>query len=397
MRHTTANTSTPVAEGTPRSVLKSKEVGDPALPSQGPELSVIVPTFNERANVLELVERLQNSLAGCRWEVIFVDDDSLDETAQLVREIGQRDNRVRCIHRIARRGLSTACTEGMLASSAPYMAVIDGDLQHDETLLPHMLQILKQGQTDIVIGTRYAPGGGLGDWNRSRAAISRFATRLSRLVLKAELSDPMSGFFMLRRELLERSVRALSGIGYKILVDIFASSPRPPKFTEVPYEFRIREAGESKLDARGVWDYMMLLLDKLIGHIVPVRFVAFCLVGGLGVFIHFAVLGVLFSQAELDFVYSQSIATFVAMASNYALNNLLTYHDMRLRGWQWLRGWVSFTVACSVGALANVGIASYLFSMETQWALAALAGILVGTVWNYAVTLVYTWKMPQRI
>ena len=365
-------------------------------PAPGVELSVIIPTFNERANVLELIQRLQTTLTKYRWEVIFVDDDSPDETARLVREIAQCDIRVRCIQRIARRGLSSACTEGMLSSSAPYMAVIDGDLQHDETLLPKMLEALKHDKADIVVGTRYSSGRGLGDWDRSRVAISRFATWLSQLVLKAKLSDPMSGFFMLRREVFEHSVRSLSGIGYKILVDIIASSTHPLRLTEIPYEFRTRESGESKLDARSVWDYLMLLIDKLVGHIVPVRFVAFCLVGGFGVIVHFVVLAILFNQIGLGFTSSQATATFVAMAGNYALNNLLTYRDMRLRGWRWLRGWVSFTAACSIGALANVGVASYLFSMDQQWGLAALAGILVSTVWNYAVTMVYTWKIPQR-
>jgi dolichol-phosphate mannosyltransferase len=280
----------------------------------------------------------------------------------------------------------------MLASSAPYLAVIDGDLQHDETLLPKMLAILKEEQTDIIIGTRYAPGGGLVGWSNSRAVISHFATRLSRLVLKAELSDPMSGFFMLRREALERSVRKLSGIGFKILLDLFASSPHPLKFTELPFEFRTRKAGASKLDTQAVWAYVMLLMDKLIGHIIPVRFVAFSLVGGFGVVIHLAVLTLLFNVVETGFTIAQSIATFAAMTSNFALNNVLTYRDKRLRGWQWVWGWVSFILVCGVGALANVGVASYLFAKDTRWILAALAGILVGAVWNYAVTTVYTWK-----
>lgn len=360
--------------------------------NQGAELSVIVPTFNERANVQKLVEKLHEALDGYRWEVIFVDDDSPDETARSVREIGQRDQRVRCIQRIGRRGLSSACIEGMLASSAPYLAVIDGDLQHDETLLPAMLAQLKEGETDVVIGTRYAPGGGMGDWDESRIAISRFATSLSRLVLKAELSDPMSGFFMIRREVMENSVRKLSGIGFKILVDLFASSARPLRFAELPYEFRVRTAGESKLDTQAAWDYLMLLLDKLTGHIIPVRLVAFSLVGAVGVVVHFIVLTVLFDQLGLGFALSQAVASVAAMTNNFALNNVLTYRDMKLKGWQWLRGWVSFTLACSVGALANVGIASYLFTMDARWILAGLAGVLVGTVWNYAVTAVYTWR-----
>jgi len=206
----------------------------------------------------------------------------------------------------------------------------------------------------------------------------------------------MSGFFMLRREALEQSVHKLSGVGFKILVDLFASSPRPLSFAELPYEFRSRMAGESKLDTQAAWDYGMLLLDKLIGHIIPVRFVAFSLVGVVGIFVHLGVLGLLFKHLGTDFVASQAVATLAAMTSNFALNNALTYRDRRLTGWRWLRGWLSFSLACSVGAIANVGIASYLFGQDAMWIMAALAGILVGAVWNYAVTMVYTWGKSTR-
>lgn len=376
------------------SPLPSESMSSAVGSSLGPELSVIVPTFNEHGNVRELVERLDRVLGNVRWEVIFVDDDSPDSTAQLVRDIGQTDSRVRCVQRLGRRGLSSACIEGMLASSAPFLAVIDGDLQHDESLLPKMLDILKTQDKEIVIGSRYTSGGGVGDWDQSRVAISNFASRLSHLVLKSDLSDPMSGFFMLRREFMESALRRLSGIGFKILVDLFASAPSPPRFAELPYEFRTRKEGESKLDTHVAWDYVMLLMDKLIGHIIPVRFVSFGIVGGLGVFVHFAVLTALFRLGGVSFEIGQTAATLVAMTSNYALNNALTYRDMQLKGWNWFKGLLSFMIACSVGALANVGVASYLFEMQTQWVLAGLAGILVGTVWNYVVTMLYTWKAP---
>jgi dolichol-phosphate mannosyltransferase len=358
------------------------------------ELSIIVPTFNEQANVATLVQRLDKTLKGRSWEVIFVDDDSPDGTADRVREIGRTDHRVRCIQRIGRRGLSSACIEGMLSSSAPYQAVMDADLQHDETLLSGMLDALQRGEADIVIGSRYLEGGSVGEWQQSRAKISRFATRISRLILHAELTDPMSGFFMLRRHAFADRVRELSGIGFKILLDLFASSKEPLRFRELPYEFRSRQAGESKLDSQAAWQYIMLVLDKLVGGVVPVRFVAFALVGGVGVGVHVAVLSLLFKGFRVDFTVAQALATLVAMTSNFALNNVLTYRDMRLRGWKWLRGWLSFSLACSVGAIANVGIASYLFQSNTAWVLAALAGILVGVVWNYAVTALYTWKTP---
>jgi len=360
-----------------------------------PELTVVVPTFNERDNIVELIRRLEAALPGCAWEVVFVDDDSPDQTSERVRELAARDYRVRSIQRIGRRGLASACIEGMLSSSAGYLAVIDGDLQHDETLLPRMLEELRGGAIDIAVGSRYVEGGGVGDWEASRAKISRLATRLSRFVVRQELTDPMSGFFMMTRAAFHDAVRDLSGVGFKIMLDLFASSPRPLRYVELPYEFRSRGAGQSKLDNQAAWEYGMLLLDKLIGHIVPVRFVAFTLVGSLGVIVHLATQALLFEGLELEFVPSQAVATLVAMTFNFALNNVLTYRDMQLRGWQWLRGWLSFSLACSVGAIANVGIASYIFSLDAQWVLAAIAGILVGAVWNYAVTMVYTWRKPK--
>jgi dolichol-phosphate mannosyltransferase len=360
------------------------------------ELTIVVPTFNERDNVLEVVQRLDSCLRGYAWEVMFVDDDSPDGTADQIREMARQDRRIRCIQRIGRRGLSSACTEGMMASSAPYLAVMDADCQHDETALPRMVELLKAGEADIVVGSRYVDGGGIGNWNASRAKMSRFATHLSRLIIKQDLSDPMSGFFAFRGDVLNPAVRNLSNLGFKILLDLLASSPRPLRLKEVPYEFRNRHAGESKLDSQAMWDYLMLLLDKLVGHIVPVRFIAFGLVGAVGVVLHFALLTTLFRWMGLPFAVSQASATIAAMISNFALNNALTFRDMRLKGWRWARGLALFVLVCGIGALANVGIASYLFTRNRMWVLAAFAGIVVGAVWNYAMSAMYTWGKKTR-
>jgi len=358
-----------------------------------PELTIVVPTFNEAENLAAVVAEVERSLAGVDWELLFVDDDSPDGTADRARDMAQADRRVRCLQRIGRRGLASACIEGMLASSAPYVAVMDGDLQHDPALLPAMLDRLRSGGTDIVVGSRHVAGGGLGDFSSQRQGISRLATRLSRAVLKADLSDPMSGFFMLTRPALMGCLRhGVSAIGYKILVDLFASAPQPLRFVELPYTFRARQAGHSKLDSKAVWDYLMLLADKLVGRFVPVRFLAFSAVGGLGVGVHLTVLWLAFRGFGEGFVAAQILATVVAMTFNYVVNNTLTYRDRRRRGWRFFTGWLSFSLACSVGAFANVGIAAYLFKRQTYWLLSALSGVLVGAVWNYAVTSVYTWR-----
>jgi dolichol-phosphate mannosyltransferase len=357
----------------------------------GPDLSVIVPTFNEKSNVNELVRRLEDCLHDVSWEVIFVDDDSPDGTAEEARSLARRDSRVRCLQRIGRRGLSTACIEGMLASSAPYVAVIDGDLQHDETVLPRMLEVLRQGDCDIAVGSRYVQGGGIGSWKRSRATASRMATNLSRFVIRVELSDPMSGFFMLRREVLEASVRKLSGLGFKILVDLFASSPRPLRFVDLPYTFRERSQGESKFDLQAAWSFGLLLLDKKLSRFVPVRFLSFAAIGGFGILLHLLVQAIFFTQLRLPFEASQAAGTIAAMTSNFQLNNMLTYSDRRLSGWRWVRGYLLFVLACSLGAVANVGVAAYFYDAGSGWLLPAMAGILVGAGWNYAATREYVW------
>ena len=362
----------------------------------GPELSVIVPTFNERENISELMARLKVCLEGRSWEVVFVDDDSPDGTANLVREYAAADSRVRCLQRIGRRGLSSACVEGLLASTASYLAVIDADMQHDERLLPQMLDTLKQSDTDIVVGSRYAPGGDIGDWSQRRARMSRFAVRLSRVLTPAELTDPMSGFFMMRRSVLDGSVHKLSAIGFKILTDLFASFPGPLRFKELSYHFKARRAGESKLDSLTAWDYLMLLLDKMVGGWIPVRFLAFSIVGAAGLAVHLAVLTAVFQGLNRGFLAGQAIATLCAMTFNYIVNNLLTYRDMRLRGMRWLRGWATFVLACSLGGVANLGVASTVYALGRGWVLAAIAGILVGAVWNYAVTMMLTWGRSRR-
>ncbi len=364
----------------------------PETRKRGPaEFAIVVPTFNEAGNVAELVRRLDAALAGIEWEAVFVDDDSPDQTAAEVRRLGREDPRVRVVQRIGRRGLSSACVEGVLATTAPFVAVMDADLQHDEAILPRMLEALRGGQVDIAVGSRYVEGGGIGDWDGSRASISRLATRASRAVVPAELRDPMSGFFAIRRDAFMDRVRRLSSLGFKILVDLFASGERPLRFVEIPYRFRTRHAGESKLDGHVAWDYGMLLLDKLVGRWIPVRFISFGLIGGLGVFVHMAVLTTVYKGGLVGFAVGQATATVVAMVFNFFVNNLLTYRDRRLRGRAIVRGLASFMLVCSVGAIANVGIAEYLFAHRQGWVPAALGGILVGAVWNFATSAFYTW------
>jgi dolichol-phosphate mannosyltransferase len=356
------------------------------------DVAVVVPTFNERPNVGPLVDRLERVLAGLAWEVVFVDDDSPDGTAQALRDMAQHKPHVRCLQRLGRRGLSRAVVEGILSTSAPIVAIMDADLQHDEGVLPSMLKKLADESLDLVVASRYAVGGSVGEWSPEREKLSRLATMLARKAIGTGLADPMSGFFVIRRAAFEAAMRRLSGEGYKILLDLLASSPQKLNLGEMPYTFRPRVAGESKLDSAVLWEFVMLLLDKRVGRWIPARFVLFSLVGASGVFVHFVVLWLCFRMLGIGFGVSQGVATLVAMTSNYALNNALTYRDRRHRGLGWVGGLLTFYAICGLGVVANVGVASALFQRQQDWVIAAAAGALLGTAWNYVASAAVTWR-----
>jgi dolichol-phosphate mannosyltransferase len=365
------------------------------LPPQAavaPQLSVIVPTFNERDNVTTLYQRLETTLAGVAWEVIFVDDNSPDGTWGVVRGLAHQDNRVRCIRRVGRRGLSGACIEGILASSAPCAAVIDADLQHDETQLPKMLALLQAGDLDLVVGSRYIEGGSADSFNRRRAGASALATEVAKRVLRVKIADPMSGFFMIRRECFEQLVPQLSTQGFKILLDIIASAHGQLRVKEIPFSFGSRLHGESKLDSMVALDFLGLVLAKLTHDVVSLRFLLFAMVGSLGVFVHFATLYTVLYGFHASFAIAQGCAALLAMTSNFVLNNFLTYRDQRLKGFAILRGLVLFYVVCGVGLAANVGVAFSVYAQQPIWWLAGAAGALMGVVWNYAMSGLFVWR-----
>jgi dolichol-phosphate mannosyltransferase len=354
-----------------------------------PELTVVVPAYGEGENIPRLLTALERALEGLEWETIVVVDDAFDRSEDVVRERAQRDPRVRCLHRIGRRGLASACIEGMLASSAPYLAVMDADLQHDEALLPKLLERAKQDGADVVVASRYMEGGNTGELAAERVRISRLASELSRVLCNG-LTDPMSGFFIVRRSYLERVVRKLYGRGFKILLDLIAAARGEVRIAELPYTMRSRQHGESKLSARVVAEFFMLIGYHLFGRLLPARFFLFAAVGATGIVMQLAVLSLLFN-ASGNFLFSQLVATSAAMTSNFFLNNAITYGDQRLRGRRIWRGLLSFYAACSIGAFINVALADWLFIKSAPYWTAGLAGALVASLWNFFTTASFTW------
>lgn len=370
------------------------------------ELAVVLPTYNERKNIGGMVERLDKALAGIAWEVVIVDDNSPDGTADEARRLALADPRVRCIQRIGRRGLASAAIEGMCSTAAPVVAVMDADHQHDPELLPQMLAAVTSGDYDLAYASRFAEGASTEEWGRpDRVKASGFANRIANKVTGVELSDPMSGYFMLRAELLRADAHKLSGVGFKILLDILATVERPLRVKELPMNFAARAEGESKLDQTVVFEFLIGLYDKWLGRIIPTRFALFGTVGALGVIVQLGALWVMLHLVFGErFVYgnwsesttfnvANTVAAVVAMSFNFVLNNELTYSDKRLRGFfPLLKGWAQFALTCALGLLTNVGSAYVLKSMIGLPAfVAVIVGIVLGSVWNFALSSKFVW------
>ncbi len=361
-----------------------------------PELTIVVPTVEERANLAPLLALLQHALAEIDYEVIFVDDDSEDGTFAAARQMAQTNPRVRVLQRVGRRGLASAVIEGMLASSAPCLAVMDCDLQHDETILPAMLDKLKREQLDLVVATRHIDGGSMGPMSRWRVLVSRFGQRLSSLICRMELSDPMSGYFVLTRQYLDEVARSLSGIGFKILLDLVVSSGRPVRLGEVPYKFRPRLHGRSKLDILVSLEYLELLADKLVGDFLPASYVVFGVAGSVGILAHLALVRLLERLADVGLERAQLLSSIGVIAINFVLNNKLTFRRARLSGWKFVYGLVAFYLGCSVGLFLNLRVLEYLTGLAVPWYVGAAAGLIVGSVWNYWMSSLFVWQVRRR-
>ncbi len=357
------------------------------------KLAIILPTLNERDNLAPLVERLEGALGADGWEAIFVDDNSADGTADEARTLSLADPRIRVIQRIGRRGLASAAIEGMCATAAPFVAVMDADHQHDPALLPAMLACVEAGEADIAVASRFLDGASAEGLDGARRhGQSRLANALARRLTGVDLSDAMSGYFLLRAEQLRSQAHRLSGIGFKIFLDILATAFPPLKVREFPLAFGARREGESKLDRAVAFDFLVGLYERYLGQVIPTRYALFGTVGALGVAVHMAVLALLYVIFGEGFALSQGVAVLLAMSFNFWLNNTLTYGDQRLSGLgPVLRGWLGFCGTCAIGALANVAVASLLQARGSHWVLAALAGILIGSVWNYALSSRFVW------
>jgi len=358
------------------------------------ELSVIVPTYNEKSNIHKFIESLDVVLKDVSWEIIFVDDDSPDKTADEVRKIAQVNSKVRIIHRIDRHNLSSACIEGVMSSSSKYITVMDADMQHDEKIIPKMLNTIKSENCNLVVGSRFIDGAyASGGLSNTRANGSKLAIWMSQFIIKPiQLNDTMSGFFMFERQLFAKYANSFSKDGFKILLDFVMCAKKEIKLKEIGYSMRARYSGDSKMDHRIVLNYLQLLIAHSIGKVLPVRFILYVLVGSSGLLLHLLNLFIFYKIFSFDFYTSLLIAAIISMTSNYLINNILTFRDRMLRGIQLLYGLFSFYIVCGIGAWGNITMASQLFEYDVPWMIAGLAGAMISSVWNYSVSSKLTWR-----
>jgi dolichol-phosphate mannosyltransferase len=359
-----------------------------------PQVAIIVPVLNEADNIEPFVEELSRALTNYDWELIFVDDASNDGTQEAIWRLAAAKSNVRLLRRFGRHGLASACIEGMCSTCAPFLAVMDADLQHDPTLLPRMISILESKRYNLVIGSRYMQGGDTGEWSKRRKGYSRAATLASQVVLGGkEITDPMSGYFMADRGFFLTNVPLLCGKGFeKLLLDMLSTARNGVQPVEIPYCFRARLRGTSKLRASVVLEFLILLLDMTLGRLIPYRFLLFIMMGSAGAVFHLLILGLLLYRIGAGFAVAQGIASSVAIVVNFALNNMFTHPNRKLAGIGFLKGLSMFMLVCAFGAFANVQVANYLFEQGIAWWLCGLLGALIGAVWNYAVSSTLVWK-----
>ncbi|MBE7197751.1 MAG: glycosyltransferase family 2 protein [Parafilimonas terrae] len=361
-----------------------------------PVLTIVSPTYNERLNVRPFTLSIAKVMKDVPWEVIFVDDDSPDGTCAEIIALSREGFPVRVIRRIGRRGLASAVVEGAMSARSDIIAVMDSDMQHDEAKLPEMLRALTETDADVVVASRMIEGGGMGDWSAGRQKMSALATQASRLLVGQTLTDPMSGYFMTRRSVFDRTIYDLSQQGYKILLDILSSSSTKLKVVEIPDVFRSRARGSSKIDTMVLIEYGFLIIDKLSKGLIPPKFVLFAFVGGLGLGVHLVVLRTLMLSGS-TFLAAQTMATLVAMAFNFLLNNYTTYRSDRLSGFGLVTGYFIFAAVCSLGAFANISVANLTMDQLHSWPLAGIAGAIMSSVFNFGVSTRFVWRAQRRV
>jgi len=359
-----------------------------------PTVSIVIPTYNERDNISKILEMLDKSLKRVHHEIVFVDDNSPDGTNFEIKNFIKNSSKIHLIHRVGRRGLSGAIIEGIFAAKSELVAVMDCDLQHDATKLKDMLDLFsKNASLDIVVGSRFTNNGeiSINAFSKIRKLGSKVTTFLIKKLLRIKSTDPLSGFFMVKKESFLKKSDKLQTQGFKVLADFLATSGTTIEIREIGYSFKNRVAGESKMSFLTALELIGLVLSQILKGRVSIRFILFCMVGLSGIFVQLSITGLAILLID-QFPTSQTLGIVAAMTSNYFLNNIITFQERKLKSLDLIRGLFSFYLICSLGAFTNIAIATYLFSFSSNWLISSFIGACFGAVWNFTLTSIFTWK-----
>ena len=357
------------------------------------DLSIVIPTFNEASNITLIVDAVMNVLdKRVSYEIIIVDDDSQDKTWKIAEDYTSEYENITCFRRIAKNGLSSAVIDGFMLANGKYVGVIDADLQHDESILIKMHDYCNKG-ADLVIGSRYCEDGSTGSWGAGRKLISKIATKMSQYITSIHTTDPMSGFFVIKKSLFLKVVDKLHIKGYKILLDIISQlDAKETKIVEVPYTFKNRINGESKLSPEVVMQLVDFIYLKAAGNYIPIDYLKFLSVGAIGAILHFTVLYIVYVFFGNSYQISLIIAIELTLIINYFINNLWTFRKKTHKGFKVFLGLVKFNILSGIGGIISYYLSISLFTAGTNWILASVIGAIVASLWNFNLNKVLTWN-----
>jgi dolichol-phosphate mannosyltransferase len=359
---------------------------------------IVLPSFNERGSIEHVIGQLLVLRQFFSLEVLVVDDDSPDGTAELVRQLARQEPCLKLIRRVGRSGLASAIKEGLLNATGDVALVMDSDGQHEPAAVQRAVTTLLEGKWDLVVGSRFHPEAEIQGLSNRRELGSSWANASARLSLPgvyADLSDYMSGFFALQLDPILPLLRAVDVNGFKFLYELLAVSRGRLRVMDIPLNFQPRSHGSSKLDLAIFWDFLISVLHNLSFRLLPRRAISFGLVGTSGVFVQLAVNQALMVIGRVNFEQALPIAVITAASSNYMINNALTFRFQRLKGLALFKGLLKFLIVASLPVLANVGVASAFHRfISTDLITAQLAGILVVFIWNYAASSRFVWNTP---
>ena len=375
---------------------------------RAPQLSVITPTFNEAGNIVLLLDALSAALVDVSHEIIVVDDDSPDRTWELAEQYAVSDPSVRVLRRFSDHGLSSAVMAGMAASTGDVIAVIDADLQHDERVLPEMVRRIAAGEADIAVGTRGAEGGSYGNFSPFRRFVSWVAATIARLFLRVSATDPMSGFFAISRSSYRDVASTINPQGFKILLE-FVGRNRDLRVTEVGYEFRTRQHGETKLSPSVIRSYLLAVFELRFGRQVKGQFFLYSLVGASGVLVNLTVFLLLevAGAGSINVGFSRPLrwsligGIAASVVSNFVLNNYFTFWERRYRRHQLGAGLALFAAVSVLGVIVHVAV--FQFLQNNGWGNATFGvgatrlihdslGFVVALISNYFLNVNYIWR-----